>query len=181
MEGVIGFTTLFAGNFAPKNWAICGGQIINIASNTALFSILGTTYGGNGTTTFALPDLRGRTIVGVGTGPGLSSYSLGEVTGVETTALTIGQMPVHVHPFSTTVTYPVTTTDANQNNPNANVYGRDASGNNVYSGDNSIAMKPYAGTLTMAPAGGSTPFQILRPFLGLNQIICMYGVYPARN
>ena len=89
MEGVIGYETGFAGNFAPKNWSFCQGQIVNIASNTALFSILGTVYGGNGTTTFGLPDLRGRAVVGVGQGPGLSTYSLGQVGGVENTTLNI--------------------------------------------------------------------------------------------
>jgi microcystin-dependent protein len=181
MEGVIGYTTLFAGNFAPKNWAFCAGQIINIASNTALFSILGTTYGGNGTTTFGLPDLRSRTIVGVGTGPGLSSYVLGEMTGVESTTLLSNQMPIHVHPYMTTVTPQSTANPVNQTNPNGNIYGPDPNGNSVYSGDNSISMKAYPATLTMAPAGSAQPFEILRPFLGLNQIICLYGVYPARN
>src|SRR4051812_29571089 len=114
MEGVIGYTTLFAGNFAPKNWAFCAGQIINIASNTALFSILGTTYGGNGTTTFALPDLRGRTIVGQGTGPGLSSYVLGQAGGTENDTLDISQMPAHVHPVAVVAANPATDTPANQ-------------------------------------------------------------------
>jgi len=181
MEGVIGYTTLFAGNFAPKNWAFCQGQVINIASNTALFSILGTTYGGNGTTTFALPDLQGRTVVGVGSGSGLTSYTLGEKTGVENTILTSSQMPMHVHPFVSTVTPPATGNTANQTNPNGSIYAPEPNGNSVYSADNNIAMKPYPGTLTMATAGGSQPFEILRPFLGMNYVVCMYGVFPARN
>lgn len=181
MEGVIGYTTLFAGNFAPKNWAFCQGQIVNIASNTALFSILGTVYGGNGTTTFGLPDLRSRTIVGVGTGPGLSTYSLGEQTGVENVTLTSLQMPAHVHPFSTTVTFPCSGNAANQSNPNANMYGHESNENPVYSSDNSVSMKAYTGVLTDGIAGGSQPFEILRPFLGLNHIVCMYGSFPARN
>ena len=81
MEGVLAFTTLFAGNFPPRGWAFCQGQIMSIAQNTALFSLLGTTYGGNGQTTFALPDLRGRAVVSAGQGPGLSPYDLGQVSG----------------------------------------------------------------------------------------------------
>jgi microcystin-dependent protein len=181
MEGVIGYVTMFAGNFAPKNWAFCQAQVINIASNTALFSILGTTYGGNGTTTFGLPDLRGRTIVGAGTGPGLSSYSLGELIGVENETLNTSQMPIHVHPYSTTITAPATANAVNQTNPNANIYGPDANGNAVFAGDTGVSMKSYPGAITMTPAGSNTPFQVLRPFLGLNQIVCMFGVYPARN
>src|ERR1043165_413561 len=103
MEGVIGYVTMFAGNFAPKNWAFCQGQIINIASNTALFSILGTVYGGNGTTTFALPNLVGREVVGVGQGPGLSAYSLGEVTGTPNVTVNSVQMPMHTHSMSYTI------------------------------------------------------------------------------
>ena len=181
MEGVIGYTTLFAGNFAPKNWSFCAGQIINIASNTALFSILGTTYGGNGTTTFALPDLRGRTIVGQGTGPGLSSYVLGEQGGVENTTLLITQMPTHVHPVVTTATPQCTTNAFNSSTPNASMYSPDPNGALAFSGDDSMSMKPYPGTITMATAGSSQPFEILCPFLGLNYVICMFGVYPARN
>src|SRR5688500_3214635 len=100
MEGVIGYTTMFAGNFEPKNWAFCQGQIMSIASNTALFSILGTVYGGNGTTTFGLPDLRGRRVIGAGQGNGLSPYSLGETGGSANATLTQAQMPAHVHPIS---------------------------------------------------------------------------------
>src|SRR6478672_10112699 len=88
---------MFAGNFAPRGWAFCQGQILSIAQNTALFSLLGTTYGGNGQTTFALPDLRGRVPVGTGQGPGLSNYDLGQVSGSESVTLTVSQMPAHNH------------------------------------------------------------------------------------
>src|SRR5438067_3503009 len=88
---------MFAGNFAPKNWAFCAGQILPIAQNTALFSLIGTTFGGNGQTTFALPDLRGRYPIGAGQGPGLANYDLGQVGGTENITLTIGNMPAHSH------------------------------------------------------------------------------------
>src|SRR5690242_20983611 len=97
MEGTIAEIRMFAGNFAPRNWAFCASQILSIAQNTALFSLLGTTYGGNGQTTFALPDFRGRTPVGWGQGPGLSNYDLGQVGGTETSTLTVQTMPAHTH------------------------------------------------------------------------------------
>src|SRR5262245_44407760 len=100
MDPFIGQLMLVPYNFAPRGWALCNGQILPIAQNTALFSLLGTTYGGNGQTTFALPDLRGRVPISSGQGPGLSNYDLGEVGGVETVTLTTTQMPAHGHPVS---------------------------------------------------------------------------------
>src|SRR5690606_28605047 len=97
MEPFIGMIFIFAGNFEIRDYAFCNGQLLSIAQNTALFSILGTTYGGNGQTTFALPDLRGRTPIHFGQGPGLSNISLGQIGGVESLTLTTSQMPAHVH------------------------------------------------------------------------------------
>src|SRR5437899_12703586 len=97
MTPFIGEIVMFAGNFAPRGWAFCNGQILSIAQNTALFSILGTTYGGNGQTTFALPDLRGRVPMHPGQGPGLTNHTLGEVAGSETTTLLSSNMPQHTH------------------------------------------------------------------------------------
>jgi microcystin-dependent protein len=180
MEGVIGFTTLFAGNFAPKNWAMCQGQIINIASNTALFSILGTVYGGNGTTTFALPNLQGRQVVGVGQGPGLSQYSLGQVGGSESITLNQSQLPVHVHPIAYTSTMGCNSNAVASLATNS-FYGFDNGGGTPYTNSQSTNLKPYAASITMQPAGAGQPIPILNPFLGLNYVICMFGVYPARN
>jgi microcystin-dependent protein len=97
MEGVLAVVTCFAADFAPKNWALCSGQILQISTNQALFSLLGTTYGGNGIQTFGLPDLRGRTPVSAGQGPGLSNYNLGQVTGAESVTLTTPNLPSHIH------------------------------------------------------------------------------------
>jgi microcystin-dependent protein len=180
MEGVIGYTTLFAGNFAPKNWAFAQGQVVNIASNTALFSILGTTYGGNGTTTFGLPDLRGRAVVGTGQGPGLSQYSLGQVGGSETTTLNSMTMPVHTHMVSVVGTL-ASASSASSSDPTNSTWGPDSLGNQNYSTSPNTTLKPAPATLTMAPNGSSTPFSIQSPFMALNYIICMFGVYPARN
>src|SRR3954468_23228168 len=96
-EPFLGEIRMFGGNFAPRGWAFCNGQILSIAQNTALFSLLGTTYGGNGQTTFGLPDLRGRVAVSAGQGPGLSNYSLGELAGSESVTLTSANMPAHNH------------------------------------------------------------------------------------
>src|SRR5688572_18111229 len=100
MDEFIAIIKMFGGNFAPRGWALCNGQILSIAQNTALFSLLGTTFGGNGQTTFALPDLRGRVPIHPGQGPGLSNYSLGQQAGTETVTLTINNMPAHGHPFA---------------------------------------------------------------------------------
>lgn len=181
MEGVIGYVTGFAGNFAPKNWAFCQGQIINIASNTALFSILGTVYGGNGTTTFALPDLRGRAIVGVGSGPGLSPYSLGQMGGSETSTLNISQLPAHIHPVNLTL-QPGSSDTGSSATPGGNVFATPSSGNNLFnSGGANTNMPAFSGALSLAPTGGNQPYSNLRPVLGVNYIVCMFGVYPARN
>ena len=157
-------------DFAPRGWAFCSGQILAISQNTALFSLLGTTYGGNGTTTFALPDLRGRCAISSGTGPGLSNYSLGEVTGTENITLIANQLPPHGHTVgavdddSTTVT-PTNALPAN------------------------IAAKGYskaAANTTMNPAmigggGGNQPHNNLQPLLVLNYCIALQGVFPSRN
>lgn len=178
MEGVIGFTTMFAGNFAPKSWAFCQGQTINIASNTALFSILGTTYGGNGTTTFMLPNLQGRKVVGVGTGPGLSPYALGQAGGSETVTLTANQMPAHVHPIQITATTKGTDDVGTLSEPEGAWYAGNGTG---YSGSGNAHMAPYTANVTMSTVGSDAPYEILQPYMGINYIICQYGVFPSRN
>jgi microcystin-dependent protein len=181
MEGVIGYTTLFAGNFAPKSWAFCIGQTINIASNTALFSILGIAYGGNGTTTFMLPNLKGRTIIGAGTGPGLSTYNIGQVGGAEMATITAQQMPAHVHPIAYTITQD-SSSGATTATPTNNTYGSDNGGGVPYTSPATIGLKPFAGNIVMGNAGsGGSPIPTMNPFLGLNYIMCQYGVFPARN
>lgn len=178
MEGVIGFTTLFAGNFAPQNWAFCAGQIIPIAQNTALFSILGTVYGGNGQTTFGLPNLCGRKVVGAGSGPGLSPYSLGQSAGAENITMTLSQMPAHVHSLQVTMT-PRSSDDTGTV---ASADGAIFAGNGTgYASASTGQMKPFTGAVQMSNIGGSVPYSIVPSFLGLNYVICMYGVFPARG
>lgn len=178
MEGVIGYVTMFAGNFAPKNWAFCQGQIINIASNTALFSILGTVYGGNGTTTFGLPDLQGRTIVGVGTGPGLSPYTLGQKGGAETVTLSQLQMPAHNHPLQVTTT-PYSKDDTGNTSTPDGIFAINGGGG--YSGSSNVKMSPFQTAIEMTSVGSDAAYETLPAYMGMNYVICMRGVFPARN
>jgi microcystin-dependent protein len=172
-EPFLGQINIFPYNFAPRGWAFCQGQILPIAQNTALFSLLGTTYGGNGQTTFALPDLRGRVAVSSGQGPGLSQYTLGEVTGTETRTLLITQLPAHVH----TVSVHVNSSEGGSNSPAGAYLGKADPGPYAATTDNSnMGAQPPTG-----PTGGNQPFSIIQPVLCLNFCIAMQGVFPSRN
>ena len=183
MEGTIGEIRMFAGTFAPRTWAFCNNQIISISQNTALFSILGTTYGGNGQTTFALPDFRGRVAVGTGTGPGLSNVQLGQMAGSPTVTLLSTNMPAHNHAITGTVVM--------QANNDATGLTDDATGArtglpaspNIYTTatDALVPMAPAQVNLTVGVNGGSQPFGIMPPYLGMNYIICMFGIFPSRD
>jgi microcystin-dependent protein len=174
-EPYIGSIVLFAGNFAPRGWALCQGQLLPIAQNTALFSILGTTYGGNGQTTFALPDLRGRAPIGTGQGPGLSNITLGEQAGTENVTLLTTNMPAHNHTINcdnnaSSSLAPSGMIPGLSDNRNAEV--------NIYSSNTPNAvMNPQ----TVGVAGGSQPFNNRNPFLGINFIIALEGIFPSRN
>lgn len=169
-EPYLGMIIIVPYNFAPRGWAFCNGQILAIAQNTALFSLLGTTFGGNGQTTFALPDLRGRWPNSSGQGPGLSSYDLGQVGGVESQTLSVNQMPSHNH-----------TVAANgEDGTSGKVAGKVPAG----SGSSIYAAAPD-GTLMNAAminlTGGSQPFPTLQPYLTLNYCIALEGIFPSRN
>ncbi len=180
MNGYIGSVTLFAGNFAPKDWAFCQGQLLPISQNTALFSIIGVYYGGNGTTVFALPDLRGRAVIGAGQGPGLSVYDIGQMGGFENTTLTPLNLPAHNHTAAVQVV-PAAAATADQASPGSGVYATAASGEPFYGPAPTAQMQPYAGTLTTGSAGNSVVFSSLHPVMALNYIVCMRGLFPARN
>ncbi|OON68235.1 phage tail protein [Hymenobacter sp. CRA2] len=180
-EAYIGSIVLFAGTFAPRGWAFCNGQQLSIAQNTALFSILGTTYGGNGQTTFGLPDLRGRVPVhsGMSQGPGLSPYQLGQMSGTENVTLTTAELPAHNHQLN------VSKSAGSVSNPAggflAITNGTDVNGE-------SVTVNAYApnGDATAAPAsiglaGGNKPVNLVQPVLGLNYIICLQGLFPSRD
>ncbi len=167
-EPFIGQVTLFAGNFAPRGWAFCSGQLLAISQNQALFSILGTFYGGDGRTTFALPDLRGRVPVHPGQGPGLANRTLGERGGAEQVSLSTDQIPAHAHNFRATTNAADSTTPAGKilaSGPTA--YG---SGANTQLSNNVIRN-----------TGGGSPHDNMQPWLGLNYIIAITGIYPSRN
>jgi microcystin-dependent protein len=171
---------LFGSNFAPQGYAFCQGQILSINSNTALFSLLGTTYGGNGTTNFQLPNLQGRAPIGFGQSAGTSNYSLGQSGGVETVTLNTNQIPAHSHLVNVNNgsgnTAPGTTTYLSAgpltgSGPNAtvlNTYTTNA--NNTTLNPNSIAL-----------AGGGQPFTVVQPYLAISYIIALTGVFPSRN
>ncbi len=167
---------MFGGNFAPRGWALCQGQILSIAQNTALFSLLGTTYGGNGQTTFALPDLRGRVPVGQGQGPGLSPYTLGQAAGTESVTLTQSNLPA-APPI--TVNCNIGDDPAPSGRPNGRVPATLNAGTG-YSSTSDSTMSP--GMITGGLAGGqSLPVEIIQPYLCINYIIALEGIFPSRN
>ena len=176
MESYIGQIILFAGNFAIRNYAQCDGALLPISQNTALFSILGTTYGGDGRTTFQLPDLRGRVVVHRGSGPGLTPRNLGQVGGSETVTLTELQIPSHTH----TATSAVAVSNAAgeeataQGNVLANLAG-------AYAEDPSAGATLGGVSTTLANTGGSQAHNNIQPFQTLNYQICLVGLFPSRN
>lgn len=183
MEYYLGEIILFAGNFAPRGTALCQGQIISIAQNTALFSLLGTSYGGNGQTTFALPNLAGRVPVGTGQSTTGSSYEIGQSAGTETVTLTTLQMPAHTHVATATVTIPAVIDDGNSNQPGPDSILAIAPANsNIYSNAPADTnLKPFSVPVTNSIAGGSQPFSVMQPYLAISYCIVTAGVFPSRN
>ena len=184
MEGTIGEIRMFAGNFPPRTWAYCQGQTLAIAQNTALFAILGTTFGGNGQTTFMLPDLRGRVPVGTGQGPGLPLVNLGQPGGSETTSLTVGNLPPHNHTASGTVTPGASTGGrgvTTSNVPTNNYPLQTATGNDIYANPSNTNMGQSPVSVTVNNTGNGLPINNLQPYLGMNYIICLEGIFPSRN
>jgi microcystin-dependent protein len=201
-EPFLGQIMLVPYNFAPRGWAFCNGQLLPIAQNTALFSLLGTTYGGDGRTTFALPDLRGRVPISSGQGPGLEDYDPGQTGGFESVTLTTGEMPAHTHLLNPHThqapahTHQVTalTDSASTGIPTNNLPASASRGTNLYA-------PPSVNTTTMAPAivqsggaldttqaqpliqpvGSSQPFDNRMPFLTLNYCIALEGIFPSRS
>ncbi len=175
---------LFAGNFAPKGWALCAGQLISISQNTALFALIGTFYGGNGTSNFALPDLRGRIAIGAGQGPGLSSRSVGEQVGAETATLTVGQLPSHTHTIAlNTPALAASSGKGNVQSPAGAVPAAEAAGVTATYSSNTPDTTLAATAVTGAPpsTGGGQPVSVEQPYLVLNYIIALQGIFPARN
>lgn len=178
MEGVLAVVTCFAADFAPKNWALCNGQILQISTNQALFSLLGTTYGGNGVQTFGLPDLRGRTPVSAGQGPGLSNYSLGQVSGAEGAPLNINNLPPHIHSGAVSLQLQG---DSNPGSQTSVEFGYPAGANGAYANAPNGSMVAPAFAATIGNAGSGQPLSILSPYMAINYIICLFGIFPSRN
>jgi microcystin-dependent protein len=169
-EPFLGEIRMFGFNFAPSGWAMCNGQLLSIAQNAALFALLGTTYGGNGTTTFQLPNLQSRVAIHMGQGNGLSPYVEGQVGGTENVTLTNNQMPQHNHP--------VTASDGNASatRPGGAVLGRVQTAIYGASPDGTVMNAGMIGN-----SGGSQPFSILQPYLVVNFCIALQGIFPSRN
>ena len=181
-EPFIGEIKLLAFDFAPRNYAQCAGQLMSIAQNTALFSLLGTVYGGNGIQTFALPDLRGRMPIGQGNGSGLPSHTIGEMSGATSTTLTSQNLPVHTHSaIGITVNLPISTGGGDASSPQ-NAYLADT-GTEVYSSVNTQGAN--YGNLNVSGqtsiAGSNIPFDIMNPYLVMNYSIALIGIFPSRN
>ncbi|HEY1806682.1 MAG TPA: tail fiber protein [Terracidiphilus sp.] len=178
MDPYVGEIRLVPYNFAPAGWAFCQGQLLNISQNTALFSLVGTYYGGNGSSTFALPNLQGRIAIHQGQGAGLSTYYLGQQGGSAAITLTLGQLPVHTH------TIPASAAAAHASAPGpAFALGSGARGSGpIYATplEQSTAGINMSTTLCGA-AGGNQPHDNTMPYLVLNYIIAMQGIYPPRN
>lgn len=171
--------TMFGFNFAPRGWAFCQGQLLPISQNTALFSLLGTTYGGDGKSNFALPNLQGQAVVNAGQGPGLSPYYLGEETGSENVTLLTTEMPAHNHTLMATTTEGNTATASGNQLAKAYSGGKQASYTANYLSSNSpqTSLSPLA----LTAAGGSQPHNNMQPYLTLNFCIAMQGVFPPRS
>lgn len=164
----IGEIRMFGGNFAPAGWAFCNGQLLPISENDALFNLIGTTYGGDGQTTFALPNLQSRIPIHMGQGPGTSNYTIGEQGGAEEVTLTVNQIPNHGHP-------PRGSSSGGAETPNNNFWGTTALGKPYGAAPAALQMNP--GTIT--PTGGSQPHDNMLPFLCVSYIISLFGVFPS--
>lgn len=171
-EPFIGEIKILPYTFAPKGWAYCNGQLLAISQNQALFSILGTTYGGNGINNFALPNLQGRVPLHAGTGPGLTPRSLGEASGSGAVSLTVSQIPFHTHTLS------VGNVPGTQRNVN-NAYPAQAGSLESYQ-ENTTPLVPM-NAAAVANTGGGQPHTNMQPYLGINYCIALVGIFPSRN
>jgi microcystin-dependent protein len=172
-EPYIGDIKMMASNFAPRHYAFCSGTVIAISSNQALFSLLGTVYGGDGRTSFALPDMRGRVPVHKGKGPGLSNWPQGQRAGIETVTLTANQLPSHNHTFR------VSSASAMTESPEGAVIAKDAH----YLQSDKVIASGQLNDAVLAPAGGDQPHSHpnMAPYLGISFVIALLGTYPSRN
>jgi len=167
----VGEIRMFGGNFAPRSWAFCNGQLLSISQNETLFSLLGTIYGGDGRTTFGLPDLRGRIPIHMGHAPGLSDRRLGSKGGTERETLTVNQIPSHTHPLEASLN------SATERHPEGKVFAQTPGFDMYRTGDPSVDLN----TSAAGNSGGSQSHTNLMPFLCINFIISLLGIYPSRS
>ncbi|CAM2007923.1 phage tail protein [Acanthopleuribacter pedis] len=170
-EPFVGEIRMFAGNFAPRGWAFCDGQLLAVSQNDALFSLLGTIYGGDGRTTFGLPDMRGRIPIHAGSGPGLSPRRLGAKGGAENVTLTVNQLPSHGHPLR------AVTTVADRSNPQGAVLAASLAADSY----NTELPTEGLSSAAVSKLGGSRSHTNLMPYLCINFIIALFGIYPSRQ
>ena len=191
MQAFLSTILVWPPNFAPNGWALCAGQLMSISQNTALFSLLGATYGGDGITTFGLPNLQGRVPVGAGQGSGLSLYNLGDNGGVESVTLGINTMPQHSHSATQNlaVSLPAVTTAGTTNQPGPSVAPAaptDAARNpvNIYSNaapNQNLGKPSISGTISIGLTGSGLPHENRQPYLAVNYIIALQGIFPSRG
>lgn len=203
MEGTIGEIRGFAGTFAPRGWMFCNGSPLSINQYTTLYAVIGTIYGGDGVSTFNLPDTRSRVVIGAGAGTGLPNYTLGQTAGTETHTLTVAEMPVHNHlasvqynqnPSAATMQLMGINGQGGQPNPEGNFLGQDPGGTTSYApASSSPLVKMDIGsavvnslsgplpTIIVNGNGGSLPHPNIQPVLAANYVICVQGVFPSRD
>jgi microcystin-dependent protein len=182
MEGVIGEIRMFGGNFAPRGWALCQGQLLPISSNQALFSVLGTTYGGDGRTTFGLPDLRGRVPLGPGQGEGLNDKRLGQEGGIEANTLTEQQLPEHSHSARASVRPRANSGDPEEADPIRNYPASlNLDSGTGYAKQANTKMGRSRVKINIASTGENSPVNNMQPWLAVNFIICLQGIFPSRS
>jgi microcystin-dependent protein len=181
MDEFLAIIKIFAGSYAPTGWAFCDGSLLKITDNTALYALIGTTYGGDGVTTFALPDLRGRIPVGAGYGSNINPITAGQQFGTNAVTLGVNNLPAHNHTGASTMVMQAST-DAGIRGLSEDPTNRMLGPGLVYTGftDNLVNMAQMAATITTANAGQGQSFPIASPSLGINYIICTEGIFPPR-
>jgi microcystin-dependent protein len=179
MEGTIGEIRIFAGNFAPLGWAFCDGTLRSISVYTAAYAIIGDTYGGDGQTTFGMPNLLGRMAVGTGQGPGLPAMALGQIGGKESVTMLTSQMPIHNHVASLSVSFPTVSAAGSTGSPQGNSLAGLTGGYSTDVSDSPLGNQTV--TPAMSVAGSGMPFSIMQPVMALNYVVCLEGIFPSRN
>lgn len=182
MEGTLAEIRMFGGNFAPRGWQLCNGQLLSIAQWTAVFALVGTIYGGDGQVTFGLPDFRGRAAVGTGNGAGLTGVVLGEMSGFNTSTLLITNLPAHNHQLTGNVAIPCFNDEGDSVNPGGHFMSASSvPGTKMYNStsDGTMANAPFSLPTTIA--GSSSPVSVMQPYTGINFVICVEGIFPSRD